>query len=798
MRFFLWLFAFWLVFALSFSQQKKRVEAIRISSPLLIDAVLDEEVYGRAVPAKDFVQLQPYNGQPSFQPSEVFFFFDEHAVYVGAILRDSKPDSIYNFLTQRDNIGMSDYFGVYFDPYNSGLVSYGFFITPAGVQTDIKAAKNDGDKEDGNWNAVWESKTRITDEGWMVEMRIPFSALRFSEKTGEAWGLNMFRNIRRYNSNNSWSLVDRKVSGFIHQQGELVGIKDVKPPVRLSFSPYLATYYEPQNAQTKALFKGGLDLKYGISDAFTLDMMLIPDFGQIQSDDHELNLSPYEIRYNEKRQFFTEGTELFQRAGVFYSRRIGSKPVFAGNIVKGDHETVTYNPSETQLINATKISGRTNKGLGIGLLNAMALESKAVVLDESTGVQREIQVQPFSNYSVMVVDQSLKNNSFISLINTNVSMVGHPFSANVTATQFEFRDKSKTYALKGMGGYSARGSETKERGFFGNVSLEKNKGKFFWGLEQELYSDKYNPNDLGYLQHNNFVTSTAWIYYQMVEPRWIFREWNADIWYNYNRLFQPSVFVDNEAGFDFNARFKNNFSLSTEAKLTGRKNDYFEPRVAGRYYIAPFLYDIELNLTTDFRKPVHFQLSYQYKHQPETKMDFRQYAIETVWRAGQRLNVDFLFGIQERSGEYGFAALPDDGSILFAQRNVSTILNTLETTYVINNKMGLSFRARHYWSAVANQNFFKLNNDGTLSEAANSQNQSDQNYNAFTIDMVYRWIFMPGSELSVAWKTNTYMNTGTPEYFYLKNLTDSWQNQTNSISLKVLYYLDFNSLRKKG
>jgi hypothetical protein len=348
-----------------------------------------------------------------------------------------------------------------------------------------------------------------------------------------------------------------------------------------------------------------------------------------------------------------------------------------------------------------------------------------------------------------------------------------------------------------MGGYSTRGAEKKEQGYFGNVSLEKNKGKFYWGLEQEVYSNHYNPNDLGYLQHNNFVTSTGWIYYQMIEPRWIFREWNADLWYNYNRLYQPSAFVGNVAGMDFKARFKNNFFFSMEGKLTGPKNDYFEPRVIGRYYKAPLLYDMEFELKTDFRKPLHFQVSYQHKYQPDTKMDFQQYAVETIWRAGQRLNIDFLIGMQERRGEYGFAALPDAATILFAQRNVSTILNTLEATYVINNKMGINFRARHYWSAVANNAFFTLNNNGTLSQPVEALNQPDRNYNAFTIDMVYRWIFMPGSELSVAWKTNTYMNTSDPEYYYFKNLTDSWQNQINSISVKVLYYFDYNSLRKR-
>jgi hypothetical protein len=221
-------------------------------------------------------------------------------LYLGAILYDSAPDSIYDYLTERDAIGAADYFGVYFDPYNQGQLAYGFFITPAGVQIDMKAVKRDYDNEDSNWNAVWESKTRISDEGWVVEMRIPFSALRFSEKAGNTWGLNMFRNIRRYSSNSSWSFIDREMSGFIHQQGELTGIKDVQPPVRLSFSPYAAVYYEKENSAdaTNFFYKGGMDVKYGISESFTLDMMLIPDFGQIQSDDKKLNLTPYELYYD--------------------------------------------------------------------------------------------------------------------------------------------------------------------------------------------------------------------------------------------------------------------------------------------------------------------------------------------------------------------------------------------------------------------------------------------------------------------------------------------------------------------
>lgn len=793
------IFTFFFIFDIS-AQNKKSVEAYYINTPLKIDGILDEPVYHNAQPAKDFVQLQPYNGKPSFQPTEAYFFYDQSAIYVGALLHDSKPDSIFNYLTERDNIGMSDYFGVYLDPYNQGQLAYGFFITPAGVQVDIKAIKSDGDNEDGNWNTVWESKTQITKQGWTVEMKIPFSALRFSEKSGSNWGLNMFRNIRRYNSNNSWNFVDRKVSGFIHQEGQLTGIKDIKSPVRLSFSPYIATYFQPNNssASSKFLYKGGLDVKYGINDAFTLDMMLIPDFGQIQSDDQKLNLSPYELYYDEKRQFFTEGTELFQRGNIFYSRRIGASPKFPADDKLNDNEIITYSPSENQLVNATKISGRTDKGWGIGLLNAMSLTSNAILKDTLTNIARNVIVQPFTNYNVAVIDKSLKNNSYISLINTNVSMANNPFHANVTATEFQIRDNSKTYVLKGKGGISSRGDTIMETGYYGSLSVEKNKGQFNWGINEYFYSDKYNPNDLGYIQRNNQINTEAWLFYQIIEPFWIFRECQGDIFGTYNRVYNPNTIFDKEVGYDLNLRFKNNYFFASSGKYSSNQFDYFEPRVSGRYYQNPQNMNLSFNLNTDQRKQLNFGIQYTYNTQPLINHFSHETSLSCNLRLGQRFNINYDIDLNNSRNERGFVDLSENkDSIVFAKRDVSTLVNTFSTSYIINNKTSLSLRARHYWSGVENNQFFLLQNDGLLTNNSIYSENHDQNYNAFTVDMIFRWIFSPGSELSLAWKTASYSNENEVVYNYMSNFQKAWLNQTNSLSLKVLYYIDVNSFKKK-
>lgn len=789
---------------ITLSQQKKSVEALNIPSPLIIDGVLDEEYYNKVLPAKDFVQLQPSNGQPSFQPSEVYFFYDQSAIYLGAMLYDNSPDSIFNYLSERDNIGMSDYFGVYIDPYNEGQLAYGFFITPAGVQTDIKAIKQEYDYEDDSWDAVWESKTRLTDNGWVVEMRIPYAMLRFPDKEEHVWGLNMFRNIRRYNSNNSWNLVDRKVSGFIHQEGQMRGIKNIKPPVRLSLSPYAAGYMEYKDgARTpEYVYKGGLDLKYGISESFTLDMMLVPDFGQIQSDDKELNLSPYEIYYSEKRQFFNEGTELFDKAGIFYSRRIGGEPKFISNAedALGEHEVIDYNPNETQLLNATKISGRTSEGWALGVLNAMSLPSYAVLKDTITGAKRDIQTQPFTNYNVSVIDKTLRNNSYVSLINSNVSMYDNSFMANVTATDFQIRDKSKKYAVSGKAGISSRGDNERENGFYAQMGLAKNQGKWQYSISKVVNDDKFNINDLGYISRNNEMRLNANVSYRIVEPYWKFREWYAESWWNYNRVYNPSDVFGHEVGGYSYVMFMNNYGYDINGGFQSERHDYYEPRVKGRFYEKPYNIWYNTSMHTDRRKNLNFYFHYGGFQKPLNDQHGHWEYAGFNYRIGQHIQLYYDLGFETEFNDRGYVDnTENEDTIYFGRRDLQTIENVWNITYAINNKMSVRIRARHYWSSAEYKSFFQLMQDGTLKDEPGYNPDTDNNYNAFNIDMVFRWIFAPGSELTIAWKNDIFNEGNVVDKDYFRNLDNTWRsNQTNSISLKILYYIDYNKLRRKG
>jgi hypothetical protein len=451
-RFLLLLLLTALIAPVSFSQEggHKDLKALRILDKPKIDGKLSEDCWLAAAAASDFVQYEPYNGAaPTFQ-TRVIVVYDDNSIYIGAIMNDSEPGKIMRELGSRDSDELNaDGFMVSISPYNDGLNSFDFFLYASGVQADVK---NFSTGSDISWDAVWKSEVSITEEGWVAEIEIPYSALRFPKTEQQLWGLNFAREIRRIRETSHWNFVDKKIDGILNQAGVLSGIENIKPPLRLSFEPYLSSTVlkEPPENTWDFRFNGGMDLKYGINESFTLDMTLIPDFSQVPSDDQVVNLGPFETYYSEKRQFFTEGVELFSRGDVFYSRRVGSKPMGYNDIEETyAPEDIIENPEQTRLLNATKMSGRTSRGTGLGFFNAMTAPSYATVRD-STGDTPEIQTQPFTNYSMLVADQSLPNKSYISLYNTNVYRGTDEYTANVTGTEMNFRDRRNLISASGM------------------------------------------------------------------------------------------------------------------------------------------------------------------------------------------------------------------------------------------------------------------------------------------------------------------------------------------------------------
>ena len=284
----------------SFVNPIKTLKAYRISQEIKIDGKLSEGAWSNAEKASGFVQTEPTPGLPAMFDSETYFLYDNNAIYIGARLNDPEPDKILKELSLRDQTGNADNFSVFFDPYKSGLNGFIFLVTSSGVQYEAIVTNNE---DDINWNAVWESAVSQDSEGWYVEMRIPYSSLRFPSNDSQDWHVQFGREVRRFRESSYWSPIDPTIAGWAQQSGKVTNIENIKSPVRLSLTPYLSSYlntsFDPQNSLKKSsastAYSAGLDLKYGLNDAFTLDMTLIPDFGQVISDKQLLNLSPFEV-----------------------------------------------------------------------------------------------------------------------------------------------------------------------------------------------------------------------------------------------------------------------------------------------------------------------------------------------------------------------------------------------------------------------------------------------------------------------------------------------------------------------
>lgn len=782
---------------------QKHTTAKRFNGSPKIDGILDD-IQWKGVPAlNDFLQYSPNNGEQPKEKSEAWIGYDNKALYIAAKFYDSKPDEISRLISARDEIEMhiTDLVSLVISPFDDNNNALSFVVSSTGVQLDRKCLP-DG-SIDVSWDAIWESATSITDDGWMVEIKIPYSALRFPVKDVQDWGFNIWRKSKRNDEWSTWSYVDNQTGEFFNHYGIINGIEKIKPPLRLSFMPYVSGYIEKNSKDVWGRsYNAGMDVKYGINESYTLDMILIPDFGQIQSDDQELNLSPYELRFNEKRQFFTEGTELFNKGGIFYSRRIGSTPAGFNDVANNlkINEKIEDNPTETKLINAVKLSGRSENGIGIGVFNAMTSTTEAEVLDTLTNSTRNIETQPFTNYNMFVIDKVLTKNSYISLINTNVAR--KEFMANVTATEFRIANAENSYAVNGTGAVSYRNvNSNTTTGYSVNLAAAKLSGQFKYRYSLAINSDKYDPNDMGYLRRNNEVINSVRFDYNIYKPFGNFLELRNYLTITNKRQYKPGKFADLSISYQISTTLKNRSYLEMHALWRPvEEHDFYEARVTGRELIRPKGFHNCFTYRTDMREQfsvfIHggFFLSSGYV----TDMNTFSIMASPTLKINNRASVNWDVYYGKQNNEIGF--VENTGSeIIMGARDVNTVINTLSVDYMFNKDLSISLRGRHYWSAAKYENLFNLKDDGNLSGRTNvSRDELDQNsinYNAYTLDATIKWNFAPGSQLSVVWKNSIYTSNKNVDESYFKNFKDVMKApQTNSLSLKMIYYVDFLSI----
>ncbi len=794
--------------------KRKTTMAVRATKAPVLDGYLEPEVWQTVQPATNFVRYDPLNGKPSSQKSEVYLLYDNEAVYIGALLHDTAPDSVLTQLGGRDSgENNSDMFAVYLDTYNDKQNAFAFMVSAAGVQTDIKFSQG---REDWNWDAVWASNVKKTEQGWVVEMKIPYGTIRFPETEVQTWGVNYMRVIRRSREKSYWNHVNNMVEGFVNQEGRAIGIEGIKSPVRLQFSPYVSGYINHYSGNTNGKspysrsIGGGMDVKYGINDAFTLDLTLIPDFSQTRSDNQVLNLGPFEVKYGENRQFFTESTELFNKAGIFHSRRIGGTPILRSSILDSlqENETIVENPAISGLLNAAKVSGRTIKGLGVGILNAITRNMYATVKNEETGETREILTDPFTNYNVFVLDQTLPRNSFVTFTNSNVTRTKDFYDANVSGLQLRFADRTNNFAIRAGGNLSQlygsniilRGDTLPDKLHLGhqyNVNLSKISGNLRYGINHHVESDTYEINDLGYLSNNNEISNSASISYNFYQPVWKFLSWGTSMSVSHSILYAPRKFVSSSMGISTNVRFRNFMSAYWSAGFRpGNAYDYYEPRSFPRVFVKPPAFDTNMGISSDYRKRVAIDASAGFWRSNRYDQFSWWGNFSPRFRVNDKFSLVQSNNYRQEIRNIGYAGR-ENNSILFGDRTITTFTSTLSGAYIFNEKAGITLNMRHYWSSADYKRIFDLTDGGFLANGRPALNSNNNiNYNTFNIDLVYSWRFAPGSELMVVWKNEIRNQDEKVEHKYIENISKTLQSpQNNNFSVKLLYYIDYIAIK---
>ena len=377
---------------------RKQARAARIAGgPIRLDGRLDEEAWQQAAPISEFLQAEPVEGAPPTDAMEVRFLFDDSALWVGARMRSGPGVAVQAPMSRRDDGSQAEYLQIELDTYLDRRTAYMFGVTASGVRLDHYHPSDNEDDTDAQFDPVWEARTHVDAAGWTAELWVPFSQLRFNDQRQRVWGLNVKRWRPQLNEENYWVVVGRTERGWSSRFGELRGIDGVPQTTRLEVMPYVsASSRTSGNRDLANPFDDGLtlggrvgaDMKVGLGSNLTLEATINPDFGQIEADPAEVNLTVFETIFDERRPFFIEGNSVLEAgtSNFYYSRRIGARPTGPAT-----GQFVDY-PSTNTILGAAKLTGRTGAGTSLGVLGAVTGGELANTFD--AGVISSVQVAP--------------------------------------------------------------------------------------------------------------------------------------------------------------------------------------------------------------------------------------------------------------------------------------------------------------------------------------------------------------------------------------------------------------------
>jgi len=601
----------------------KSVHAIKLSSSIKFDGLLTEAIWNKP-PSNSFTQRDPNEGNPATEKTNVWVAYDDNYIYVAAKLYDTNSDEIDRSIARRDSWQSSDWFTFYIDPYLDRKTGYYFAVNAGGTVRD-GVFYNDSWNTD-SWDGIWQAETTVDDKGWNVEMKIPFSQLRFNQNDVMTWGVNFKREVKRLNETSYFVMVPKNESGFVSHFATLEGLTGIEPKQRFEVLPYIvqkAQYLVHDNAdpfystnQYKTSI--GADAKIGIGTNLNLDLTVNPDFGQVEVDPAVLNLSAFETFYNEKRPFFIEGSNIFGfgfggansnwgfnfgNPELFYTRRIGRSP--QGPLPDNDYADY---PSESRILGAGKLTGKLDESWSIGALSAVTERTYAKY--EYNSDRQEIEVEPFTHYGVLRTQKEMNDGKQgLGMIFTSVNrdIKTETLSENLSDQAYTFGvdgwtmlDEDETYALTGyvIGSYTSGSTEyltrlqkrpyryfqrpdatfstldtnrTSLSGVYSRIMLNKQKGNFYINSALGVVSPGFENNDIGFQWMANRINGHTVLGYRWYEPDSLFR--------------QKWVYISHARSYDFEG---NNQMNLIWGRVGGQFMNYYEFGMTFSYNFEAF------------------------------------------------------------------------------------------------------------------------------------------------------------------------------------------------------------------
>ena len=791
----------------------KSVVAARTPVPPTIDGLLIEPQWRRAVPVSGFLQFDPVEGAPPTEETIVNVLYDDRALYIGVVCKDSDPSGIVHQLTRRDRTAQSDRFSVMIDSYHDQSTAYLFSGAVSGVKSD-GLLSHDGLVYDIQWDAVWDFAAQIIPDGWSAEFSIPYSALRFARQEDEyIWGINFRRYIARKKETVEWVMVSRSETppgtiSSVSKMGHLSGIVDIQPPMHLEILPYhvskLSFLSQPQPFKTEGEYAAnfGVDLKYGLTNNLTLDLALNPDFGQVEVDQAYLNLTVFETFFPEKRPFFLEGSQIFSFGNSFdntelrllYSRRIGRQPTgyagannYAETVFTGGYHFVEK-PEITTILGAGKLSGRTHDGLEIGLMTSVTDRERARIEGFDGARSPLITVEPRASYNVLRLRQEVWSNSTVGgLISGSFKNGELPSLSGGIDWKLRFDE-----GFYGLDGYIAgsRASLYNDRaieGLSGRLAFGKLGGEHWIVFSAYDFSSRnFHIDDLGFYsqprEHGGYLA----VAYKEDRAEGIFLRYGltvqSDQRWNWNGN-QTKNQIEIAPVFEFS----NFWQLSLNYFYRFRAYDDDNRGIVGLYR-RPADNTVNALVRTDARKPVQFSLYAGlslFENNGKNYTLMLQSTIRPITWIEFQPSITYMHTIGEEAWVVGYYA--SDGRNLFGDRNVDHIDISLRGTVTFTPTISVQFFNQILFAEWRYDRLRKLITPVSFESTDGAP--LDFFYKVFNANLVFRWEYLPGSTFYLVWTQN---RTGFKGIFG-QNLLDDISNvfrvpMDNVILAKISYW----------